>query len=233
MRSESPTAVVLRQGPTWLFASIGWDLKTDTFALGQWCKHKIYPRRCDISADGQWLWYFALNGRWKSETRGAWSAISRAPYLHAVQLFPQGNTWGGDAQFSTTPVDPANPGASTTIATYPAKLERNGWLPREPSSSAPSSSFSKELSGGWRLHKLLTSREAEESHMLEPPSGPALARPHWLWADVDAPRQRLLWAEHGKIFAASLSPDGPGAPRQLFDSCGMTFEAIKAPYDDR
>jgi hypothetical protein len=233
MRPGSPTAVVLRQGPSKLFASIGWDLQTDTFAIGQWCKHKLYPRRCDISEDGQWLRYFALNGRWKSATQGAWAAISRAPYLRAVQLFPIGDTWGGHGQFGAGRVDPTNPAASITLGLYETKLERDGWHPVDSAPATRATSFTKELSGGWRLHKFLTNREAEESHALEPPGAPRLERPTWLWADVDTPRQRLVWSEHGKIFAAALTQDGPAEPRPLFDSGGMTFQAIKAPYDDR
>ena len=99
MRPESSTAVVLRRGGSKVFCVIGWDLTTDRFQVGQWCKHKIYPHRCDISSDGRYLVYFALNGRWQSQTRGSFTAISRAPYLKALYLWPQGDTWGGGGLF--------------------------------------------------------------------------------------------------------------------------------------
>jgi hypothetical protein len=99
MRPESPTAVVLRQGPSKVFCTIGWDLRTDEFTLGQWCRHKIYVDRCDISPDGYWMVYFALNGEWRSETLGAWTAVSIAPYLRAVTLWPAGDTWGVGSAF--------------------------------------------------------------------------------------------------------------------------------------
>jgi len=74
MRPESPTAVVLRHGPSGVLCTIGWNLRPDVFTVGQWCRHKIYVERCDISPDGYWMVYFALDGRWKSETLGAWTA---------------------------------------------------------------------------------------------------------------------------------------------------------------
>ena len=102
MRPESDTAVVFRRGPSRVFCSIGWNLARDEFKVGQWCKHTIYPERADVSTDGRWLLYFALNGRWKSETRGRWTALSRAPYLKAVKLWPKGDTWDGGGTFYRT-----------------------------------------------------------------------------------------------------------------------------------
>jgi hypothetical protein len=99
-RPESPHAVVLRQGPSKVFCSIGWNLAKDTFSVGQWVKHKLYPERCDISSDGKYLLYFALNGDWNGETKGAWTGLSKAPYLKCVKMWPQGER-GEAAVFST------------------------------------------------------------------------------------------------------------------------------------
>jgi len=52
-------AVVFRRGPSDKFAVIGWDRKNDTFTLGQWLRGMIYPRRSDLSPDGEYLIYFA------------------------------------------------------------------------------------------------------------------------------------------------------------------------------
>ena len=49
----------------------------------------IYERRCNLSPDGKFLIYFAMNGRWQSEVQGSWTAISRAPYLKALAVFSQ------------------------------------------------------------------------------------------------------------------------------------------------
>ena len=42
-------------------------------------------------SDSKSLIYFAMNGRWQSETKGSWTAISRVPYLKAVGLYAKGD----------------------------------------------------------------------------------------------------------------------------------------------
>ncbi len=91
----APVGIVVRRGPNKQVATLLWDRQNDTFALGQWLKGRIYERRCDLSPDGRYLLYFAMNGRWQSESRGAWSAVSRAPYLKAIAMFPKGDCWNG------------------------------------------------------------------------------------------------------------------------------------------
>jgi len=93
---EAPVGVVIRRGPSKQVATLLWDRRTDEFELGQWLKGRIYERRCDLSPDGTYLLYFAMNGKWHSESSGAWSAISRAPYLKAIAMFPKGDCWNGD-----------------------------------------------------------------------------------------------------------------------------------------
>jgi hypothetical protein len=99
---DSSDAVVVRRGPTRHSALVGWDRKTDTFKLGQWLYGRIYERRCDLSPDGKHLIYFAMNGRWASKVKGAWTAISRAPYLKAVSLFAKGDCWHGGGLFQSS-----------------------------------------------------------------------------------------------------------------------------------
>src|SRR5262249_39080009 len=44
--------------------------------------------------------YFALKGtRWRTSYRGSWTAVSRAPWLQALTLWPWGSTWGGGGRF--------------------------------------------------------------------------------------------------------------------------------------
>jgi hypothetical protein len=96
---DAPTAVVIRRGPARHVAAIGWDRRSDRFEVGQWLYGRIYERRCDLSPDGKHLIYFAMNGRWGSKARGAWTAISKAPYLRAVALFAKGDCWNGGGLF--------------------------------------------------------------------------------------------------------------------------------------
>lgn len=99
LASNSPLAVVFRRGPTNKVCTFLWDRTNDDFTQGQWLKGRIYERRSDISPDGKYLLCFAMNGRRKSETGGTWTAISKAPWLKAIELYAVGDTWNGGGQF--------------------------------------------------------------------------------------------------------------------------------------
>jgi hypothetical protein len=45
------------------------------------------------------LIYFAANFNWHSETKGTWTAISRAPYLKAISIWSKGDTYFGGGLF--------------------------------------------------------------------------------------------------------------------------------------
>lgn len=78
-----------------------WDTAKDTFEHGAWFRGRIYEDRCDLSPDGELLVYFALQGsRNQTSYQGSWTAVSRPPWLHALALWPQGDTWGGGGQFT-------------------------------------------------------------------------------------------------------------------------------------
>src|SRR5690349_20240800 len=101
LASEAPVGVVLRRGPSKSICSILWNRKKDTFELGQWLRGRIYERRADISPDGRYMIYFAMNGRWTSETKGSWTAISRVPWLKALVLLGKGDCWHGGGLFTS------------------------------------------------------------------------------------------------------------------------------------
>jgi hypothetical protein len=96
---EAPVGVVIRRGPSKQVCTMLWDRRDDELRMGQWLKGKIYERRSDLSPDGKHLIYFAMNGRWKEEAEGSWTAISRAPYLKAIAFFPKGDCWHGGGLF--------------------------------------------------------------------------------------------------------------------------------------
>jgi hypothetical protein len=100
MARQSPRAVILRRGPSPWYHVVRWTTSKDQFEHGAWFKGRIYEERCDLSPDGELLLYFALKGsRWRTDYRGAWTAVSRAPWLHALALWPEGSTWGGGGRF--------------------------------------------------------------------------------------------------------------------------------------
>jgi hypothetical protein len=96
---ESRFAVVIRRGPSKRVCTMGWDRREDKFSMGQWLKGRIYERRSDLSPNGKYMIYFAMNGKWDSEVKGSWTAISMAPYLKAIGLWTKGDCWFGGGIF--------------------------------------------------------------------------------------------------------------------------------------
>lgn len=99
MARRAPYAVIIRRGPAKQVCTIGWDRRSDTFEIGQWFNGRIYEKRADISPDGRYLIYFAANFNWNSETKGTWTAISRAPYIKAISIWAKGDTYFGGGLF--------------------------------------------------------------------------------------------------------------------------------------
>jgi hypothetical protein len=89
---KSDVAVILRRGPGKNTLLLTWDRKRDSFTPGQWIKHKIYERRCDLSPDGEYLIYFAA--KFKAPLY-SWTAISKPPWFSALALWQKNDTWGG------------------------------------------------------------------------------------------------------------------------------------------
>lgn len=97
---EASIGLIIRRGPSKSVCTIGWDRERDTFEIGQWLRGRIYERRCDLSPDGKHFIYFAMNGKWQSDVKGSWTAISRTPYLKAIGLWANGSCWNGGGLFA-------------------------------------------------------------------------------------------------------------------------------------
>ncbi len=172
--------MVIRRGPSRFVATLLWNRDDDSFQMGQWLKGRIYERRCDLSPNGEFFLYFAMNGKWQSEVKGSWSAISRAPFLKALALFPKGDCWQGgglwtgkyqywlngcsnSALYNTRLVQrdesyaPAKYFGSECTGVYYPRLLRDGWKLRgehEESRMQSPHVFEKQLPDGWLLRKL-------------------------------------------------------------------------------
>jgi len=176
----APTGVVIRRGPSKAVCTFGWNRSKDTFSVGQWLRGRIYERRADLSPDGKHLIYFAMNGRWTSETKGAWTAVSRAPYLKALVLLAKGDCWNGGGLFTKDRaywlndgyghevlrdsrevvrdrkyVAPAI-GNNECLGVYFPRLLRDGWqlVRRERRGGEDVSVFERPLRGPWTLRKM-------------------------------------------------------------------------------
>ena len=177
---DAPIGVVIRRGPAKSVCTVGWNRATDQFTLGQWLRGRIYERRADISPDGRHLIYFAMSAKWKSETKGSWTAISRTPWLHAVTLWGKGDCWQGGGLFldkkqywlngagchslirDTKEVAqkagyvPAGGQGGECLGVYFPRLLRDGWVRKEGISRGKwdgSAIFEKDIGKGWILRK--------------------------------------------------------------------------------
>jgi hypothetical protein len=101
MARKAPVGVVIRRGPSKQVAVLRWDRKTDVVEPGQWLKGRIYPMRSDLSPDGRYMIYFAMNGKWHDDLGGSWTAVSRVPYLTALHLYGWGHCWNGGGLFTS------------------------------------------------------------------------------------------------------------------------------------
>ncbi|MBN8730103.1 MAG: hypothetical protein J0L64_06135 [Acidobacteria bacterium] len=245
---DAPYAVILRRGPSNLVCTIGWDRANDTFQVGQWLRGRIYEERCDLSPDGRHLLYFALNGRWSSETKGSYTAVSRAPYLKAVSLYPQGDTWGGggvfldNRTFTTTgwPTALRECEELTRVHTsrwiggpQAVRFERDGWL--QVCTELPI--YDRPASSGWllrvRLCSGLPSTPGRGCHwaeyaLVEAATGAVRFLPEWEWAGLDG--ARIVWTVAGTLNAARLTKRGLGPATLLADFNPLQYEPIQAQY---
>ncbi|WP_199320680.1 hypothetical protein [Leptolyngbya sp. FACHB-261] len=158
-----------------------WDRRKDEFTLAQWLKGRIYERRSDLSPDGKYMIYFAMNGRWNSETKGSWTAISRAPWLKAIALFGKGDCWHGGGLFTGKRTYWLNDGyghrlmqnssevrrdetyqvkeyyGGECLSVYYPRLQRDGWTylrNHKLGKHQDLTVFEKPLPKGWILRKL-------------------------------------------------------------------------------
>lgn len=181
LANKAPLGVVIRRGPSKSVATLLWDRRTDKFQMGQWLRGRIYERRSDLSPDGRHIIYFAMNGKWNSETKGAWTAISVAPYLKAVALYAKGDCWHGGGlwtgprsywlndgyghtQLKTsssfqrdTRYSPEGACGGECLGVYFPRLLRDGWSMHELSAVEywkGLTVFKKPLHSGWILRKL-------------------------------------------------------------------------------
>jgi|694.fasta_scaffold76512_4 hypothetical protein len=129
--TAEPTAVILRRGPSRWYHVIQWDMHRDEFVHGAWVKGRIYEEKCDVSPDGRLLLYFIHQGnRVRTEFTDSWTAISRVPWLQALVVWPQGQTYGGGGRFVDDTSIALRGIHSSPLDEFPAngiKVTSNNW----------------------------------------------------------------------------------------------------------
>ena len=95
--TAADVVAVLRRGPSdWTHLGL-WDLTSEQFHSGSWLRARVYQQRCDLSPDGRYLCYFALNGGAQWDAGDTYIAVSRLPWFTALAAW-------GELTSSTVPV---------------------------------------------------------------------------------------------------------------------------------
>jgi hypothetical protein len=150
--NRAPVAVVFWHGAGGWWHLGRWDLTSGDYEPGAWFRGRLYPRRCDLSPDGQLLYLFATKALKPDFLRGsgfgAYHAVSRVPWLFALAAWYEGSTWTRGFHFMEGPeasrpwdIGEAEEGdagplraryglAVTPVVQYAAE-RRRGWIEHE------------------------------------------------------------------------------------------------------
>jgi hypothetical protein len=91
--TQAPVVAVFRRGPS-NWSHIGrWDLAAGHYEPGAWLGGRIFPRRSDLSPDGQYLCCFAHKPSATWELGEAYVALSKLPWVTALHAFATCGTW--------------------------------------------------------------------------------------------------------------------------------------------
>lgn len=259
LAQNAPQALILRRGPSRQTAVIGWHRKTDTFAVGQWLKGKIYAHRCDIAPDGKHWVYFAMGQKGQ-----AYTAVAKPPYLKALDFYPQNDAWFGGGLFATNqsywlasgeevggenrhnsgltvlPQWEGQGAAQTENFIYFTRLAQNGWQQGQTSKNedgGKTTLFTKPAGAGWLLQKSFKTGQPSaqgqgvytESHLLRNTQ----TSEEFLLPNAEWAEmdgKRLVWAQQGQIMAAGINKNGLHSQKVLFDANPLTFTELQAPY---
>jgi hypothetical protein len=206
LASRAPLGVVFRRGPSKSACTLLWDRRTDEFRLGQWLKGRIYERRSDLSPEGNHLIYFAMNGKWKSDVKGAWTAISRAPYLKALALFPKGDCWHGGGLFTGENTYWLNDGYGHSVLFNTSEIGRDTkYRPSQDyGAECPGVYYLRLLRDGWRLVRRLNDVEGKDRDVFEKPAHGGWILRKIAHAEIGSRAGKgFYWDEHELVHSAS------------------------------
>jgi hypothetical protein len=210
---KANTAVIIRRGPSKSVCTMLWNRSNDTFKLGQWLRGRIYERRCDLSPDGKHFIYFAMNGKWSGPVKGSWTAISRAPYLKALALWPWGDCWNGGGLFLTDSRFWRNAGYHAdepdTVGRLRKKLVEEPGYPFEEGygGECPGVYYLRLQRDGWELMRRESPSPEERIGVFEKPLPKGWVLEKSAHASIDSPvgsgcyydTHRLIHPENGMV----------------------------------
>jgi hypothetical protein len=201
-----------------------------------------------------------MNGRWDFDTKGAWTAVSRVPYLKAISLYAKGDCWHGgglllsDEEFwlndghghtalktsneihRSLHYQPPNYFGGECLTVYYNRLARDGWVMGKEGFQE-TTLFEKKLPKSWVLRKFAF------AEINAPPGRGCYWDAHELhqpstdtmlafpeWVWADFVDGRLVWASQGKLCTGRLGRGELVGEKVLKDFNKMKFEALAAPY---
>jgi hypothetical protein len=197
--SHAPVGLVIRRGPSKSVATVLWDRSRDEFRLGQWFKGRIYQRRSDLSPDGKYVIYFAMNGKWQSESRGSWTAISQAPYLKAIAFFPKGDCWHGGGLWTGATTYWLNDGCGHHVVRDTSSVQRDRRYQPTPNYGGECQGvyYHRLLRDGWALVDRINVGKWNDKDIFEKPIGLGWIFAKIAHAQIDSPVGKgCYWDEH-------------------------------------
>lgn len=87
---EAPYVVILRRKPSRMFHVIRLNTLTNFIEHGSWFRGRLFPMRCDVSFDGEWMVYFASGA-----TSDTWNGVCRLPFLRTSLESKHHSTYHG------------------------------------------------------------------------------------------------------------------------------------------
>lgn len=209
---QAPVAVVFRRGPSKLATTFLWDLESNSVTIGQWFKGRIYSLRADLSPDGKHMIYFAMDGRWSREAKGSWTAVSRAPFLKAIALYPKGDCWfgGGLWKDNTRYWLNGGPERATLESQEVVAVESIDLPAGRISGECPGIYFNRLIRDGWQVSGgIKVEKHKEEHYFVKAISEEAklLKRFH---SEIDHPIGRgCYWEEHEVVLQSGATVECP------------------------
>ena len=256
---DASIGLVLRRGPSKYVCAIGWNRDTDEFQVGQWLKGRIYEENSDLSSNGRYFIYAAMQkGR-------RHTAVSQVPYLTALVFSVEVGNCGSGGAFTSdhtywirhailadwiraADVLPSGSGMERDLGDHSqdsffrssALLPRDGWTFVPWDQTAGLGGFrccAQETRLGWRLERVDGPSAVLKpylDHQIKfalhnPETGGQQVFSDWSWAAWD--RHRLVWATAGQLWAGTVGESGLTDARCLHDFNAMAFEKMVAPYE--
>lgn len=87
---SAPVVIIIRRKPSKIWHIIKWNTRKATLEHGSWFEGKLYPMRCDVSSNGQWMVYLAMGRSGKT-----WNGVCHLPWLKTIAEAENTGTWYG------------------------------------------------------------------------------------------------------------------------------------------